>query len=214
MEYAADRWVQRLRDGVTPSPWPVILGGVAAAVTGIAVLVVEFTTPGYFDRITSARGQNSAVLVPAFLVLVGVVVLVSSWSNGLRDRRTLARIRASGGTPAFFLPVTGTGIRASEDAPRPRATMWTVDDEGLHAWAAERPAPVRNVPWSAVERIDLATKDVRGQRVDYALWIDLTGGSVLVLTPRAAIGRSFEAGQTRLDILVRVLRSLRRDLHR
>jgi hypothetical protein len=65
-----------------------------------------------------------------------------------------------------------------------------------------------------VERIDLATKDVRGQRVDYALWLDLTGGRVLVLTPRAAIGRPFEAGQTKLDILMRVLRSLRRDLHR
>lgn len=214
MEYAADRWVQRLRDGVAPRPWRVIVGSVVTAGIGVVVLVEEFTTPGYFDRVAGTRAQTSALLVPAVLVLVGIVVLVGSWSNGRRDRRTLARIRASGRTPAFFLPVTGTGIRASEDAPRPRATMWTVDDEGLHAWAAERPAPVRDVPWSALERIDLATKDVRGQRVDYALWLDLTQGRVLVLTPRAAIGRPFEAGQTKLDILMRVLRSLRRDLHR
>ncbi|GAA3342641.1 hypothetical protein GCM10017714_31900 [Curtobacterium pusillum] len=71
-----------------------------------------------------------------------------------------------------------------------------------------------DLPWADHRRIDVATKDSRGMRIDYALWFDLADGGTLVLSPRTTLGRPFEAGQTKLDILMRVLRSLRRELER
>lgn len=144
MAYAADRWVQRLRDGVVPTPWPVIVGGMVLALGALATLVAELSTPTFFDHVTGARARSSALLFPAFLAVVGAVI--GTWWSGRRDR--------------------------------------------------------------------LATHDVGGMRDDYALWLDLTHGRTLVIGARTTLGRPFEAGQTKLDVLMRVLRSLRRDLGR
>lgn len=146
MEYAADRWVQRLRDGVVPTPWPVIVGGTVLALGALATLAAELSTPTFFDHVTGARARSSALLFPAFLAVVGVVIVIGTRWSGRRDR--------------------------------------------------------------------LAIHDVRGMRVDYALWLDLTHGRTLVIGARTTLGRPFEAGQTKLDVLMRVLRSLRRDLGR
>ncbi len=111
---------------------------------------------------------GSVVLVEAFVVVVGFAVSIGTWWSGRRDRRVLARIRASSHRPAFFLPVLTKGIRASEDLPRPRPEVWTFDTAGLHGWTPERDGPVLDVPWSRIHRVGLATKDSRGTRVDYA----------------------------------------------
>lgn len=214
MEYAADRWVQRLRDGVVPRPWPVIVAAALLAVGAAVALVAEFSGPDFFEHVTGSRARFWAIVVPLFLVVLGVAVVVGTWWSGRRDRRTLRRIRATGHEPAFFLPVVTTGLRVTEDLPRPRPEIWTIDTEGLHGWAPQRDRPVLGLPWSAVRAIDLATKDVRGMRTDYALWFDTADGGTLVLTPRTTLGRPFTAGQTGLDVLVRVLRSLRRELDR
>ncbi|WP_144712732.1 hypothetical protein [Curtobacterium pusillum] len=212
MEDAADLWVQRLRDGVVPRPWPVVVAAALLALGAAAALVAEFSGPAVFDHVTGSRGRFWLVVFPLFLVVLGISIVIGTWWSGRRDRRILARVRETGRTPAFFLPVTTTSLRTTEELPRPRPEVWTVDAAGLHGWAPRRDAPVMDLPWSRIRRIDLATKDSRGTRVDYALWFDLTDGSSLVLPPRTTLGRPFEAGPTKLDVLMRVLRSLRREL--
>lgn len=214
MEYAADPWVRRLRDGVVPEPWPVHVGAVLLVLGSVAALVGEFSGPVFFEHVTGSRAVFWAVVLPAFLVVLGVVIVITTWRDGRRDRRTLARIRASSHQPAFFLPVKTKGLRASEDLPRPRPEIWTVDRVGLHGWVPDGAEPVVDLPWSGIRTIDIATKDAAGQRVDYALWFGTVDGGSRVLAPRTTLGRPFQAGPTKLDVLMRVLRSLRRELDR
>ena len=78
----------------------------------------------------------------------------------------------------------------------------------------QRATAVVDVQWSAIRSVDLATKVRGGVRTDYGLWFGTTNGGSLVLAPRTTLGRPFSAGQTGLDVLMRVIRSLRRELDR
>lgn len=207
-----DRWVQRLRDGVVPRSWPVHLVASVLVVAAPALVVAEFRSPAFVAEMARSSRVGSVVLVEVLVVLLGVAMSIGTWWSGRRDRRIVARIRAAGHTPAFFLPVLTKGIRTSEDLPRPRPEVWTIDDVGLHGWTPNRDAPVMIVPWAGIRGIDLATKDSRGSRIDYALWFDLDGGSTLVLPPRTTLGRPFEAGPGGLATLLPVVRALRSEL--
>ena len=212
MQDVTDGWVRRLRDGTAPRQWPIHLAAAVLVLGAPALIVAEFGSPAFVEQMDRSSRVGSVVLVELFLIVVGIVMSVGTWWSGRRDRRTLARIRASGREPAFFLPVLTKGIRTSEDLPRPRPEVWTLDRAGMHGWTPDREAPVIDLPWSRIRTIDLATKDARGSRVDYALWFDLVGGGELVLPPRTALGRPFEVGPGGLETLLPVLRSLRREL--
>lgn len=202
--------MQRLRDGVPPPTWPLVVGLVGATVAGVLLLVAEAANVGAVQRMSDSRTGFLLVLVPLGLVVSGLVAAIASWSAGRQDRRLLARIRQAS-SPAFVLPVVTSSLREPDDLPAPRPTIWTLDGVGMHAWAPGKDTPVVEVPWDRVRRIDLATTWVRGQRQEYGIWVDTDRGH-LVLRPRAALRRPFEAGQTKRDVLMRVLRSLQREL--
>ncbi len=149
--------------------------------------------------------------------------------RGVRGRRRLRHVdrhvlerptRSSGPRPdACEQPPTGVlppgadeGHPRQRGPPPPASGVWTFDKAGLHGWTPERDGPVLDVPWSRIHRVGLATKDSRGTRVDYALWFGLDGGDPLVLAPRTALGRPFEAGRAGLETLLPVVRALRREL--
>ncbi|WP_416393191.1 MULTISPECIES: hypothetical protein [unclassified Curtobacterium] len=211
MRDVTDGWVQRLRDGVAPRQWPVHLAAAILVVGASALIAAEFASPAFVAQLARSSRVGSVVLIELFLVVVGIVMSVGTWWSGRRDRRTLARIRAAGHTPEFFLPVLTKGLRTTEDLPRPRPEVWTLDRAGMHGWTPELDAPVIDLSWTRIRAVDLATKGSRGSRVDYALWFDLVGGGELVLPPRTALGRPFEAGPGALETLLPVLRSLRRE---
>ncbi len=211
MQYAGERWVQRLRDGVPPKRWPFLVGLVVVTLVGAVGL---WLTVVHLDDIaqSDARRPWSGPLLAVFLFAFGPVAAVLSWLRGRRDRRVLARIRVHGTTPAFHLPVLQSGLHALDDFPEPRPEMWTVDRAGLHAWSAEREAPVFDLAWGDVASIDLASQDVRGQRTDVGIWIVTTDVGRFTLRPRPTIGRPFGASATKLHITMEVLRSLQREL--
>lgn len=213
MEYSGDRWVQRLRDGEAPTWWPQAIGLGGMTVVCVLVLVVEFGHPAFLAHLDDTRRGWSLVLLPAFLAVLGPFLIIASRVRGRQDRRVLTRIREHGGTPRFHLPVVTSTLFAGDAPGGPRPTMWTVDATGLQAWTGSRAEPVAEVPWARIVDIDTGTIWKNGQRFDYSLWILLDDGK-LVLLPRSAIGRPYEASQTKLDILMRVLRSLRRELDR
>ncbi|MCJ1714452.1 hypothetical protein ACLBWP_16495 [Microbacterium sp. M1A1_1b] len=210
MEYSADPWVQRLRDGVPPATWPVVVAIVLTTIAGVLLLVAEALHPDAVRQIDQARRGFIVLLVPLALVVSGPWAAIATWLAGRHDRTVLARIR-SRSEPSFFLPVVTRSVRGPDDLPAPRPTIWTVDHAGLHGWARGRDAPVVEVPWDRVRTIDMATTWVRGQRQEYGIWIETDRGH-LVLRPRAALTRASEASQTKRDVLMRVLRSLRREL--
>lgn len=199
MEYEADRWVQRLRDGVTPPRWGLIVAVVVLVVVGGGSLALEVP---HLDWFLGGRRRTYTVLLSLFLLGWGVWIAVGSRSRGRTDRRTLARIRAHGPV-RFHLPVGPVGD--------PPPTIWTVDGHGLHGWRPDSAEPVSGLAWDDVDHIDLVTEERRGRRVDVALRITRTDHGVLVLLPRTALGRPYAAGQVKLDVLMRVLRSLRRE---
>lgn len=205
MEYEADRWVQRLRDGVVPPLWPLVVWVVVLLVVGGGVLALEALHP---ERLEDVRRPFSLVGIPLVLVVVAVAIPIGIWRDSGRDRHALANAHRHG-TPRFHLPVRPIGISAPQDLPDRRTALFTVDRSGLSGWSPGSAEPVLTIPWDSIERIDLATKDLRGQRVDYALWLTTTDGGSIVLQPRSALGRPFAASQTKPDILRRVLRSLR-----
>ncbi|WP_182046218.1 hypothetical protein [Curtobacterium sp. ME26] len=204
MQVESSPWVQRLRDGVIPPLRPFVLGAVGLLALSVGVLVFEAL---HADAIASVGRVSVVVIVPLLGAVFCVVVPISAWRDTRQDRRALAHAHRHG-QPAFHLPVSARGISAPQDLPDRRITLFTVDGSGLLGWTAVSPDPVMTIPWSSIERIDLATKDDRGRRVDYGLWLTTTDGAV-VLQPRSALGRPFEAGQPKLDTLRRVLRSLR-----
>lgn len=210
MEYSGERWVQRLRDGETPKRWPILLVAAAVTAVGLGVLVAEFSSPDFLRGLDSARAQANFILWPLLVTGFGLLLAVVTWSAGRTDRRTLARI-GEYPAPRFHLPVSASGLRATDDRPGPRPEIWTVDESGLHAWAPSRAEPVFDLPWDHVRRFSVATKDARGQRVDFGVWISTTVGEDVVVQPRPALGRGFEAGPDELDAIVRVLRSLQRE---
>lgn len=212
MQDVTDGWVRRLRDGTVPRQWPVHLVAAVLILGAPALIVAEFASPAFVEQMNRSSRVGSVVLVELFLVVVGIAMSAGTWWSARCDRRTLARIRASGRGPAFFLPVLTKGLRTSEDLPHPRPEVWTLDRSGMQGWTPDLEAPVIELPWSSIRTIDLAMKDSRGSRVDYALWFDLVGGGELVLPPRTTLGRPFEAGPGGLETLLPVLRSLRREL--
>lgn len=197
----------------TPAPsWPVHTVALVLVVGAPALVVAEFRSSTFVAETAQSSRVGSVVLLEVLLVVVGFAMSIGTWWSGRRDRRILARIRASGHRPAFFLPVLTKGIRASEDLPRPRPEVWTINTEGLHGWTSDRDSPVLDVPWARIRRVGLATKASRGTRIDYALWFGLDDGDALVLPPRTALGRPFEAGPGGLETLLPVVRALRREL--
>lgn len=213
MEYSGDRWVQRLRDGEQPRWWPQAIGMTVMTALSVLALVAELAHPGFVERTSESRSGWALLVLPLFLAVLGPFLIVASRVRGRQDRRVLARIREHGGSPRFHLPVVTSTLFAADDPGPPRPTMWTVDAAGLHAWVGSRAEAVAEVPWSRITAIDTGTVWKNGQRFDYSLWIVLDDGK-LVLLPRSAIGRPYEASQTKLDILMRVLRSIRRELDR
>lgn len=199
MEYEAARWVQRLQDGVMPPPWGLVVAVVVLVVIGGGSLALEVP---HVDWFLDGRRRIYTVLLSLFLLGWGIWIAVGSRSRGRTDRRTLARIRAVGPV-RFHLPVDPVGD--------PAPTIWTVDRHGLQGWTPDSAEPVSGLAWDDVDHIDLVTEERRGQRVDVALRITRTDHGVLVLLPRTALGRPYTAGQVKLDVLMRVLRSLRRE---
>lgn len=212
MADVTDPWVQRLREGATPPTWPVHLAALALVVAPAALVVAELGSTAFVAEMARSSRVGSIVLLEVIAVVVGFGLSISTWWSGRRDRRVLARIRASGHRPAFFLPVLTKGIRTDEDLPRPHPEVWTVDALGLHGWTADRESPVLEVPWTRVRRIDLATTDSRGARVAYGLWLDLDQGNPLVLRPRTSLGRPFGAGPGALATLRSAVSALRSEL--
>ncbi len=204
-------WVQRLRDGTVPRRGPVLLAAAVTMAVGVAASVAEFAFPDFLRSIDTGRMQTTLFLVPLLVAASGIVLAVSTLSSGRSDRRTLARIRA-GRAQRFHLPVLASGLRTTDDLAGPRPAIWTVDEFGLHAWAPSRDTPVLDLPWARVRRFAVATKAVGGQRVAFGIWITTTDGADVVVQPRTALGRGSEAGAGKLDTLVRILRSLQREL--
>ncbi|WP_139196025.1 hypothetical protein [Curtobacterium sp. MCBA15_009] len=200
-----------MRDGTVPRRGPVLIAAAITTVVGVAASVAEFAFPDFLRSIGTGRMQATLVLVPLLVTASGIVLAVSTLSSGRSDRRTLARIRA-GRAPRFHLPVLTSGLRTTDDLAGPRPAIWTVDESGLHAWAPSRDTPVLDLPWARVRRFAVATKAVRRQRVAFGIWITTTDGSDVVVQPRTALGRGDEAGPAELNTLVRVLRTLQREL--
>lgn len=199
-----DPWLQRLRDGVTPPVWPLVVGSGLATVIGVLLLVAEAAHTEDVHRMSDSRVGFLVALVPLGLVVGGPVLAIGSGLAGRSDRRVVAAIR-SGTTPGLFLPVTTSSIRADDDLPQPRPSVWAVDRDGMHGWAVGRDRPVVEVPWRRVQRIDLATRWDRGVRTPYGIWVDTDAGH-LVLRPRTALARPTEAGAGRREHLAEELR--------
>jgi hypothetical protein len=211
VEYSGERWVQRLRDGEMPKRWPFLLGLAIVTVAGGTGVVFSITHLDVFLH-SEARRPFALPLFSVVLLVLGPVAAVLSRMRGRSDRRILASIRRHGTTPRFHLPVLRTGDYTLDDFPEPRPEMWTVDAAGLHAWSPERETPVFDLEWSAVHSLELASAEVRGQRVDTGIWIITAAVGRFAVQPRPAIGRPFGASATKIHIVLQVLRSLRREL--
>ncbi|MBT1674700.1 hypothetical protein KK087_00450 [Curtobacterium flaccumfaciens pv. flaccumfaciens] len=211
MEYAAERWVQRLRDGEMPKRWPFLIGLAIVTVAGGIGVVFSIT---HVDAIlhSDARRPFAVPLFSVILLVLGPVAAVLSRVRSRSDGRILAAIRQHGTTPRFHLPVLRTGAYTLDDFPEPRPEMWTVDAAGLHAWSSERGTPVFDLAWSAIRSIELASAEVRGQRTDTGIWIITEDVGRFAVQPRPAVGRPFGASATKIHIVMQVLRSLRREL--
>ncbi len=207
VDHQSEPWVQRLRDGVVPPLWPFVAGALGLFAVAVGMLVFEAR---FVDQASLTGRGSIAVLLPLLGAVGCVVAPISAWRDGRRDRRALRHAHGHGrGRPAFHLPVSARGTIAGQDLPDPRIALVTVDRSGLLGWSPVSPDPVVTIPWTRVARIDLATKDHRGRREDYGLWLTLTDGGPFVLEPRSALGRPFSASQPRLDVLRDVLRALR-----
>jgi len=155
-------WVRRLRDGTVPPLWPFVLGSLGLLVVAVGVLAFE---AAFVSAPSSGRGSG-IVLLPLLGALLCVITPVAAWRDNRRDRRALANARAHGvERPSFHLPVSARGISAPQDLPDPRTVLFTVDRRGLLGWSPRSAEPVATIPWTQLQRIDLATKDDRGRRV-------------------------------------------------
>lgn len=215
MEYAGDQWVRHLRDGTTPHAWRSILGLSILILGTAAVLVAELTRPGFLVYAFSGHRRASFFLLPLLLLGIGVYLAISSRIRSKSDRRALVMIRASS-TPAFYLPVVGSSSDVESGSGTDRVVMWTVDRDGLHAWTLRSKTPAHTIPWSSLTTITLAEQwnSRVGMDQAYGLALELDDKTTVILRCRSTIGRSYPASATKLDILMRVLRSLRRELDR
>lgn len=209
VEYEGERWVQRLRDGVVPPRTALLLTSAALLVAGVALVVAELSSASFLQAAADSRRWGVVVLVPPALVVAGPVLAVWALVAGRQDRRLVARIRGRS-APRFFVPVETSTLVAADTLPRPRPVVWSVDDAGLHGWAPGRPEAVLDVVWDRVRDIDLATVWNRGRRQDYGIWLALDHGHHVVLAPRSALGNPVGASAYRRDVVMRILRSLRR----
>jgi hypothetical protein len=206
----AEPWVRRLRDGEVPPVRGLVLGLLALSVVGALLLWAEAL---HVQQVAAfwegTRRVGVLVLVPPALLVAGPVVGIAAWWASRRDRRVLARIRATGTPVAFHLPVTAPVIREPDELPDPAPVLWTVDAEGFHGWSSRDDRPVHDLPWQRIRRIDVATHRGRGGAdEDYGLWFATDRGHV-VLAPRSALGRPSALAAAKLRVLVRVLRALR-----
>jgi len=212
VEYSADRWVQRLRDGEAPPTWRIVLVTVLVSATGAFLLWQVFAQPDVTRRIAEATPRSGVFLfVPPILLLTGPGIALAAWSAGRRDRRVLARIRAADTGPSFHLPVSTGALASGEEFAHPKPVIWTVDHAGLHGWSPDHAGPVHELPWERIRAIGVANTPSRGQRNDAGIWVSTSRGHV-VLVPRTTLCRPFAAGPGKLDVLARVLRSLRHEL--
>ncbi|MFZ7089142.1 hypothetical protein [Curtobacterium sp. RRHDQ10] len=208
MEYDGEPWVRRLRDGVIPGRRALAVVLPVVVAVGIALTVLGLLHPHVVGELLRSRSGFLAVLVPPGLIVTGPVVALMTLVRGRSDRRVLGRLRG-GARPAFHIPVRTRTEVAADDLPPPRPVIWTVDADGLHGWAPRSSTPVLDLPWEDIDRIDAATVWYRGTRREYGIWIGAGDGHV-VLAPRAELGRPFAASQYRIDVVMRILRSLRR----
>ncbi|ARC55838.1 hypothetical protein AS850_01935 [Frondihabitans sp. 762G35] len=213
MDYAGDRWVRRLRDGVIPRRWPLVVGLSVAALAGAAIGWAELSHPFVVTETTRLRSAVALVILPIGLIALGPIVAVGTWFRSRDDRKTLARIRA-GSTPAFHLPVDAPGHAVAETVRPTGPVVWTVDGVGLHAWTPDDAEPIIDLPWSEIEGFDLSQTVSQGMEVATGIIVTAAEGPPLLLTCRSTLGRPYPAGATKIDILMRVLRSLRRELDR
>jgi len=86
--------------------------------------------------------------------------------------------------------------------------IWAVDSSGFTAWNPSSPGPLATIAWTDVTGIEPLQKSSGGQQWANGLALQTHQGGV-VLRCRVALRRSFQAGQTKQDILYRVLLSLR-----
>lgn len=211
MQYSGDRWVQRLRDGESPRVRPLAIGVATLFVAGALIVVAEVLNPGTVSHVASQRrGLLIIVVLPLGLLVAGPFLGIVSWLRTRQDRQTLARIQAAS-QPSFYLPVATTPLYQTDALPNARPVVWTVDAVGLHAWEPTADHAVVDLPWPRITSFDLATTYQRGMRRSYGIRIATDRGP-FVVQPRTALGRPYEAGETKLEILMRVLRSLRREL--
>lgn len=212
VECSADRWVQRLRDGEVPPTWRIVVATLVVTLIGVFLLWQEFVHPEVTQGIADASSRSGALLlVPLVLLVTGPVIALSAWASGRRDRRTLARIRVAGPRPSFHLPVTTSALVAGEEFADPKPIIWTVDDAGLHGWSPDHERPVHELPWTRIHGFSSAKTYAKGQWQDWGIWVTTPRGHV-VLAPRTALCRSSGAGPDKLDVILRVLRSLRHEL--
>ncbi|NII40001.1 hypothetical protein E9228_000620 [Curtobacterium flaccumfaciens] len=212
MDHSADRWVQRLRDGVAPPTWRIALVTVLVSAIGVLLLWQMTARPDVVRRLADATPRSSLfLLVPLVLLLTGPGVALAAWSAGRRDRRVLGRIHAAGTHSSFHLPVSTGALVSGEEFADPKPVIWTIDHAGLHGWAPDHAGPVHELPWERIRAIGVANTPFRGQRNDAGIWVSTSRGHV-VLVPRTTLCRPFAAGPGKLDVLARVLRSLRHEL--
>lgn len=204
MDYSGEPWVQRLRDGEAPRPWRVALGLSLVFLVSAGILVDEFAHASFIMSLAERPREYSIVLLPLLIAGVAVYLAISSWFRAGQDRRTLARILAHS-HPEFFLPVAP---RRRDPAPSRDAVIWAVDSSGFTAWNPSSPGPLATIAWTDVTGIEPLQKNSGGQQWANGLALQTHQGGV-VLRCRVALRRSFTAGQTKQDILYRVLLSLR-----
>jgi hypothetical protein len=204
VDYSGEPWVQRLRDGESPRTWRVALGLSLVFVASALILVEEVTHASFVRGLVQRPREFSVVLLPLLVAGLAVYLAISSWFRAGQDRRTLARIRARS-HPEFFLPVAP---RRRDPAPSRDAVIWAIDSSGFTAWNASSPGPVATIAWTDVTGIEPLQKSSGGQQWANGLALQTDQGGV-VLRCRVALRRSFTAGQTKQDILYRVLLSLR-----
>lgn len=215
MEYARERWVQRLRTGT----FPPIRGTVAGvAVLGVLGLVATVLVAPHLGEIWSSdrRGRFGVTVLPWLALASAAMLAVGTHTFRRRDRQAIAHARAWHVAPEFFLPVLAQHrgdlrrFGLGDEGTR-QPLLWTLDTIGLHAWDRDRAEPVVEVPWAEVDGFEPEERRLWNGQSAWTLSIRARGGR-LGLAPRPALGSPLGTSPLKSDVAMRVLRSLRGEL--